>query len=147
MPSRIGFGTQAGTRARLPRNQTDSVTRLPLAIRLLFAVCLLGATYNHVRADLDCGLLCSYGFNAPLPSRLYWASLTVLDPLAAALLFVRPRAGLVLTVAIIASDVAHNTYYVVSAGQWANPFYLSQVGFLVLVAATAPCAWRGLPRR
>jgi hypothetical protein len=126
--------------------QADSVKRLSLAIRLLLAACLLGATFNHVRAIVDCGLLCDYGLAAALPSRLYWTSLTVLDPLAAALLLVRPRAGLLLTLAIIVSDVLHNTYYVASANQWGNPFYLAQVGFLVLVTATAPLAWRGVPR-
>jgi hypothetical protein len=123
------------------------VTRLSLALRLLFAACLLGATVNHVRADIDCGLLCGYGFDAALPSRIYWSSLTVLDPLAAALLLVRPRAGLWLTFVVIASDVLHNSYYVALANEWTNPFYLSQVGFLVLAAATAPLAWKGLPQK
>ena len=123
------------------------MTRLSLALRLLFAACLLGATYNHVRADIDCGLLCGYGFDAALPSRIYWSSLTLLDPLAAVLLLIRPRTGLVLTGLVIASDVLHNSYYVASANQWTNPFYLSQVGYLVLVAAAAPVAWKGLPRQ
>jgi hypothetical protein len=123
------------------------VKRLSLALRLVFAACLLGATVNHVRADIDCGLLCGYGFDAALPSRIYWSALTVLNPLAALLLLLRPRAGLVLTFLIIASDVLNNSYYVASAHQWTNPFYLSQVGFLMLVAASAPLAWKGLPQK
>jgi hypothetical protein len=120
--------------------------RTSFAIRVLFAVCLLGAAFNHARADIEHGLLWDYGFGneALFASRIYWSALTVLDPLAAILLFVRPRAGIGLTVLIIVSDVIHNTYYVAVSDQWTNPFYLSQVGFLVLVFALSPIAWRGL---
>jgi hypothetical protein len=118
--------------------------RTSLAIRVLFAVCLLGATLNHVRADIEHGLLWDYGNGAVFASRIYWSALTVLDPLAAVLLFAKPRAGIGLTVLIIVSDVIHNTCYVAISDQWTNPFYLSQVGFLVLVFALSPLAWRGL---
>jgi hypothetical protein len=120
--------------------------RTSFAIRALFAVCLLGATFNHVRADIEHGLLWDYGFGneAVFASRIYWGALTVLDPLAAVLLFVKPRAGIGLTVLIIFSDVIHNTYYVAIGGQWTNLLYLSQVGFLVVVSAISPIAWRGL---
>ena len=119
--------------------------RTSFAIRVLFAVCLLGATFNHVRADLEHGLLWDYGFGneAVLASRIYWNVLTVLDPLGALLLFVRPRAGIGLTALIIFTDVIHNTYYVALSDQWTNPFYLSQIGFLVLVFVLSPIAWRG----
>ena len=119
--------------------------RTSFAIRVLFAVCLLGATFNHVRADLEHGLLWDYGFGneAVLASRIYWSVLTVLDPLGALLLFVRPRAGIGLTALIIFTDVIHNTYYVALSDQWTNPFYLSQIGFLVLVFVLSPIAWRG----
>jgi glucose dehydrogenase len=64
-------------------------------------------------------------------------------PLAALLLFLKPRAGIVLTAAIILVDVAHNTLYVALKQQWLEPFYLSQVAFLIFVFLLSPIAWRG----
>jgi len=52
------------------------------------------------------------------------------------------RAGIGLTVAIIVSDVAHNTYYAAISHDWLTPFYVGQVGFLVLVFGLAPVAVR-----
>jgi len=88
-----------------------------------------------------------YGSKIALTSRLYWAVLTILDPLAAVLLFAKPRAGIWLTVAIIVTDVIHNTYYVAANDQWLAPFYLAQVGFLVIVLGLAPVAARAVPSR
>jgi len=123
--------------------------RASIVIRTLFAVCLLAATFNHARAILQHGVLWDYGYGSKiaLASRLYWAVLTILDPLAAVLLFVKPRAGIWLTVAIIVSDVIHNTYYVAANDQWLAPFYLAQVGFLVIVLGLAPVAARAVPSR
>jgi hypothetical protein len=80
--------------------------------------------------------------------------LTFLDPLAAVLLFVRPRWGIALTVAIIVSDVAHNLWFMSAhplsksfvADVASSGFMLSQIAFLLFVAATAPLAWRGCTR-
>jgi len=47
---------------------------------------------------------------APLPVNVYWTSLAALDLLAAFLLWRRRRFGLTLTVAIMLSDVAVNSY-------------------------------------
>lgn len=123
-----------------------AMKRISFAIRLLFAVCLVGATFNHVHAALEHGLLWDYGYGdgTPLASRIYWGTLTALDPLAAILLFTRPRAGLGLTAAIILSDVLHNTYYVAANAQWTASFYLAQLAFLALVFALSPVALRGL---
>jgi hypothetical protein len=123
--------------------------RASIAIRTLFAVCLFAATFNHVHANLQHGVLWDYGYGRKiaLASRLYWAVLTILDPLAAVLLFIKPRAGIWLTVAIILSDVMHNTYYVAANDQWLAPFYLAQVGFLVIVLGLAPVAARAVPSR
>jgi hypothetical protein len=123
--------------------------RASIVIRTLFAVCLLAATFNHARAILQHGVLWDYGYGSKiaLTSRLYWAVLTILDPLAAVLLFAKPRAGIWLTVAIIVTDVIHNTYYVAANDQWPAPFYLAQVGFLVIVLGLAPVAARAVPSR
>ncbi|MBB5459050.1 hypothetical protein [Paraburkholderia sp. Cpub6] len=123
--------------------------RAAFAIRALFAVCLLAATFNHARAILEHGVLWDYGYGSKIAftSRLYWAMLTILDPLAAVLLFIKPRTGIRLTIAIMVSDVIHNTYYVAANDQWLAPFYLAQVGFLVVVLGLAPVAARAGPSR
>jgi hypothetical protein len=117
-----------------------------LWIRIVYALCLAGATINHVRAVV------AHGWFPPLVpagTALYWSSLMFLDPLAAALLFVRPRAGIGLTVAIIVSDVAHNLWFMAAhplrdsllADVTSSAFMMSQIAFLLFVAATAPLAW------
>lgn len=113
-------------------------------IRILFALCLLAATFNHAYAIFQHGLLWDYGYGnkIALMSKVYWDVLTILDPLAAVLLFIKPRMGVWLTAAIIVSDVIHNTYYVDQSNQWLAPFYLAQVGFLVVVLCLAPVASR-----
>lgn len=121
--------------------------RASIVIRTVFALCLLAATFNHARAILQHGLLWDYGYGnkIALTSKIYWDVLTILDPLAAVLLFIKPRAAVWLTVAIIVSDVIHNTYYVATDDQWFAPFYLAQVGFLVIVLGLAPVAAREVP--
>jgi hypothetical protein len=78
-----------------------------------------------------------------LASRIFWGALTFFDPLAALLLFIKPRVGIVFTVAIILVDVTHNTFYVALKQQWLEPFYLSQVAFLIVVSLFSPIAWNG----
>lgn len=123
------------------------VRRWGFWIRIVYALCLGGATVNHVRAALSRGWLPE---QLPLATALYWDSLTFLDPLAAVLLFVRPRLGIALTVAIIVSDVAHNLWLMAAyplsgsfiADVTSSGFMLSQIAFFLFVAATAPLAWR-----
>jgi len=117
-------------------------------IRIVYALCLAGATINHVRALLAHGWMPE---GLPSATALYWDSLTFLDPLAALLLFLRPRTGIALTVGIIVSDVAHNLWFVAGHSLRASffedvtssAFMMSQIAFLLFVAATAPVAWRG----
>lgn len=121
---------------------------LSLAVRILFACCLFVATANHIRADIAHGLLWDYGYgaNTYLGSRIFWGALTLLDPVAAALLFIKPRAGALATLAIILIDVVHNTYYVALKQQWLEPFYLSQVAFLIVVLLLSPVVWNASGR-
>jgi len=128
---------------------TDAaMPRLSFAIRLLFACCLFAATANHIHADALHGFLWDYGYgrDARLVSRIFWGALTLFDPVAALLLFIKPKVGIALTAAIILIDVAHNTFYVALKQQWLERFYLSQVAFLIVVFLLAPVAWRGLNR-
>lgn len=78
----------------------------------------------------------------------------MLDPLAAILLFVRPKIGIVATIAIIVSDVLHNLWFraghPVTGSLYAyvttSPFMVSQLAFLLFVAVTAPVAWKECSR-
>jgi hypothetical protein len=124
--------------------------RRGLIVRSLWAACLMVGGLNHARILLRHGLFWDYG-GVAWPSAVYWSSLTVLDPLAAALLFVRPRAGIVVTAALIATNVAHNlaiTAYHAPDGAFlarmADPFLLAQIGFLLFVVATARIAWAAI---
>jgi hypothetical protein len=135
-----------------------------IILRSIYATCLALATITHVLVDVRYGVflagLESLGF--PIGVRLYWASLTFLDPAAAILLFVRPRAGLVLCAAIIATDVLNNSWVayhrsefgplVLENGQTlyhhsgADMSLILQAAFLIFVFATVRYAWKGLPR-
>lgn len=83
----------------------------------------------------------------------YQASLTLLDPLVAALLFIRPKAGIVATIVLIVTNVIHNlatTAHFAPAGEFltraCHPITLSQIGFMIFVVATARIAWFGAAR-
>lgn len=118
-----------------------SAERHSRIIRCIWAACLLLAGLNHARILLQHGLLWDYG-GVGWASAAYWSSLTILDPLAAALLFARPRWGIVAAAILIATNVAHNLAITRAAF---SPQLLSQIAFLLFVAATARTAWRGAP--
>jgi len=111
-------------------------------IRILYAACLLGATYTHAAMLWQHGFLWDYG-GVPTVTRVFWTSLTFVDPAAVVLLFVWPAAGAWLTLAIIVSDVAHNTWFGVAHGMAANWMYYSQVAFLAFVLLTIRMAVNG----
>jgi hypothetical protein len=113
-----------------------------------YAICLVAGASTHLWTVVTYGPFWDYG-GVPVISRIYWTSLTVLDPMAAVLLFAKPRAGLVMTLAIIVSNVPHNTWLMARspAPDWMNWMYVSQVLFLVFVLATILRAWRGLSAR
>jgi hypothetical protein len=76
----------------------------------------------------------------------YWGSLTFLDPLVVFLLLRLPRAGLLLALAIIASDVGINslaTYlYFDSDGHYTVDYFVQlQTAFLGFVLGSAPFLW------
>ena len=116
-------------------------------IRTVYALCLLGATFNHIRAIADHGWLPEH---LPLGSAIYSTSLTFIDPLVAALLFLRPRLGIASTAVVIGTNVPHNlllTAAYVAPGEFLNVVLSSfmlvgQIVFLVFVVLTAPTAWR-----
>ena len=127
--------------------------RSSLIVRSIWAACLLIAGGNHARTLLQHGLFWDYG-GVGGASAVYWSSLTILDPAAAALLFVRPKAGIVMTIVLIVTNVVHNlaiTAHYAPEGEFlaraTNPMMISQFGFMLFVAATARFAWsaRGRP--
>ena len=113
-----------------------------MALRIAYALCLLGATFTHVQTVWTYGLFWDYQ-GAPLVSRIFWTALTFLDPLAVVLIFLKPRVGLGLMAAIIFTDVVHNTWTLSRDGsyEWSNWMYLSQVAFLLFVSSSIRFAW------
>ena len=118
---------------------------LTLVVRLIWIVGFLVGTTTHV-IDLVVGGADVYaGF--PWGVRAYWVSLTVLDPLAVVLTAFRLRAGVVLGVAIIVSDVIHNVVVFAVIGGLGVGGLVMQAAFGVVVVATAPLLWRAARRR
>ncbi len=135
-----------------------------IIVRSIYATCLALATITHVLLDARYGVFLT-GLQ-PLGYRIgvrwYWASLTFLDPAAAILLFVRPRARLVLCAVIIATNVLNNSWVAYHRSEF-GPLVLDNgqtvyhrsgadinlvlgAAFLIFVFATIRYAWKGLPR-
>ena len=115
-----------------------------LIIRLLWGACLALGTSSHVLAIVQHGWASDYG-GMPIPTRVFWTSLTGLDPLTAILLLIRPRFGIIFTGCIMVADVWHNTWALLTFGGRINLFLILQVAFLLFVVATASLAWRTAP--
>jgi hypothetical protein len=107
--------------------------RLDLILRLLLAAGFLVGTTTHAIWITRYGVFQHHGF--PLWKNIFWDSLLLLDPMAAALLIWRPRAGLVLGLAIMAADLAINwTSFEFATGGFA--LTLQTLFGLALVAST-----------
>jgi hypothetical protein len=114
------------------------VTSSAKVVRLVWAICLLiGTGFHMVDFFRSGGAYPGY----PLGTVVFWNALTVLDPLAATLLFWRPRLGVLSTLAIILSDVSHNVWAVATYDAMVWPVAM-QAAFLVFVLATAHLIWR-----
>jgi hypothetical protein len=118
-------------------------------VRLIFAVYISGFVYgtrNHIVDILADGWL-GYDF-VPLPINLYWTILTFFDPLAIFLLLSFPFSGIIVSLLIMASDIAINTgvtvYFYYQTGIFALDRLPLQIAFAIFVFATAPFAWRGI---
>lgn len=125
------------------------------AILIIQSIAMLMGTSTHVSWVVNNGFL-SENYNAPLPSMIFWDSLTFLDPIAAILLFLRPRAGLILTLLIILADVAHNNlfYYEelytsgLSVSEWITKYWmiLGQIVFALFALLTFRKCWNDQSR-
>lgn len=145
----ISNQTRLGAGPFLAQNQP--VQRASLFVRSIWAACLLIAGVNHARILLQHGLFWDYG-GVAWASAAYWSSLTILDPIAAALLIARPKVGILSTIVLIITNVIHNlavTAQHAPEGEFltraaSDPFIISQIGFLMFVGATARIAWKGV---
>ncbi len=81
---------------------------MPTIAKIIWTLGFVVGTITHTLDILHGGWL-PYDFR-PLPWNAYWTSLTFLDPLAAVLIWLRERWGVVLGVTIMASNIAVNGY-------------------------------------
>ncbi|WP_201297266.1 hypothetical protein [Sphingomonas sp. 8AM] len=118
-----------------------------MILRTIYALCLLGATYNHWAIIVRHGLLWDYD-GLPVVSAVFWTSLAFLDPAAVVLLFLRPRVGVAATIAIIVVDVVHNLWILahcyppLSRTLLETPGVIAQIVFMVFVLGSARIACR-----
>ena len=126
------------------------VSNYPRAVKLIFmvyTVCFLVGTYTHAAGLFRRGFL---AFPVPLAIGVFWDALALLDPLVAALLWWRPKAGIRLALAIMAADVCVNTATYL-AGYFGPPVpnmvplhLFDQALFGLFVFITAPLAYHYL---
>ena len=109
-------------------------------IRLIYAICLAGASFNHARTVSAHGLDWNYG-GLPVFVCVFWTALTFVDALGVILLLSKPILGLGLTTAIIVSDVVINAWVGMNYGFDVASFS-AQALFLVFVMSTVGNAWR-----
>lgn len=108
-------------------------------IQVIWVIGFLVGTTTHT-VDLIIGGLNTYsGF--PLGVRLFWVTLTILDPVTAALIIFRRRSGIVLGIAVMIADIAVNWTVFATVGGLAFFGVISQSLFAALVFVTARPLW------
>ncbi len=105
----------------------------------MWVIGFLVGTTTHT-ADLIVGGLNAYSA-FPLGVRLFWASLTFLDPVTAALIIFRRRSGIVLGSAVIITDIAVNWTVFATVGGLSFFGVVSQSLFALLIFVTARPLW------
>ena len=105
----------------------------------MWVIGFLVGTTTHT-ADLIVGGLDVYsGF--PLGVRLFWVTLTILDPVTAALIIFRRRSGVVLGSAVMIADIAVNWTVFATVGGLSVFGVISQSLFAALILVTARALW------
>ncbi|MCS5718464.1 hypothetical protein N1027_09970 [Herbiconiux sp. CPCC 205763] len=107
--------------------------------QLIWVLGFLVGTTTHT-ADLIVGGLNAYS-DFPLGVRLFWVTLTILDPATAALIIFRRRSGIVLGIAVIVADIAVNWTVFALVGGLSLFGVISQSLFAVLILVTARPLW------
>jgi hypothetical protein len=120
--------------------RVKTVRNSSFLIRLIYAICLAGASFNHARIVAAHGLDWNYG-GLPVFVCVFWTALTFVDALAVILLMTKPILGLCLATAIIVCDVVINAWVGVSYGFDVASF-VAQALFLLFVMSTVGIAWR-----
>ncbi|MCW5951842.1 MAG: hypothetical protein KIT69_06260 [Propionibacteriaceae bacterium] len=116
--------------------------------RAILAVWVIGfliGTTTHIVDLVGSGLQTYAEF--PTALRLFWISLTVLDPITVVLLFLRQRTGIVLALIVILADIAVNwTVFLTISG---NPLFgvVNQTVFAAFLLVTTPTIWRSFRGR
>jgi hypothetical protein len=106
----------------------------------MWVIGFLVGTTTHT-ADLIIGGVDAYsGF--PLGVRLFWVTLTILDPATAVLIICRRRSGVVLGSAVIIADIAVNWTVFAVVGGLSYFGVISQSLFALLIVVTARPLWR-----
>ena len=118
--------------------------RFGRVIQVVWVTGYLIGTTTHV-VDLIIGGSNTYEA-FPLGLRLFWMSLTLLDPLVVVLLMLRRRAGVVLGLAVILADIAVNWTVFFTIGGHSLFGVVNQTAFAIFLVATAGVLWRWLPR-
>ncbi len=114
---------------------------MPTIAKIIWSVGFVIGTITH-SLDLYHGGWLPYDFRS-LPFNIYWTSLTFLNPLAVILIWARERWGVVLGVAIMASNVLVNGHTAFIAGY--EEFYFGlgmQSAFAAFVFFAAWGHWK-----
>ncbi|TDE90065.1 hypothetical protein EXU48_19310 [Occultella glacieicola] len=115
--------------------------------RVIQAVWIVGfvfGTSTHVVDLVVSGMDVYAGF--PTGVRLFWTSLTVLDAATVALIAVRRRAGVILGVAVILTDIAVNWTMFATRGGLAPFGVVNQALFAVFILGTMRVLWTWFER-
>ena len=108
-------------------------------IQFVWIAGFLVGTTTHI-IDLVSGGMNTYG-EFPVPLRVFWISLTVLDPLTAMLVLLRKRAGVVLALAVILVDIAVNWTVFITVDDSPLIGVVDQTVFAAVLVVTAPVLW------
>lgn len=108
---------------------------------IVYLLSFLGATYNHAMDLIKYGLFPYQRLNSSVPVwlNIYWTLLTLIDPLAMALLLYCIDVGLVLYGVVIISDVCINYWFMITTNglfSWVNFGQISQLLFLIFYVST-----------
>jgi len=123
--------------------QRRALSRGIRVIQLVWIAGFLVGTTTHV-VDLALAGIDVYA-HFPPATRLFWVSLTVLDPLTALLIALRNRAGVVLGVLVMLADVAVNWTVFATTDDFGLPGLVNQSLFCAFVLLTARPLWTHLP--
>ncbi|MGG7463321.1 hypothetical protein [Plantibacter sp. YIM 135347] len=125
----------------MPRTPSERTLRI---IQGVWVIGFLVGTSTHV-ADLIFGGLNVYEAFPP-GNRVFWISLTLLDPLTVTLILLRRRAGIALGIAVMIADVAVNWTVFSTIGGLSLFGVLNQSAFAAFVLVTTPLLWRRFGR-